>query len=185
MTILRVLIVVALQTVALAYMILDRQQMLNASRVVTLKVVPVDPSDMFRGDYVVLSYDISRLDLGQLDGDDELTYGDVVYVTLVRGDGVAWKPVALRRFRPFEVQGGIALRAKVESLDKPDAAKPPIARLSYGIESYFVPQGTGLAIEDEARKGELNVDVAVDNQGRSAIRAMRRKDQVFYVEGIL
>ena len=40
MTALRILVVVALQTAALAYMIVDRQAMLNASRVVTLKVGP-------------------------------------------------------------------------------------------------------------------------------------------------
>ena len=57
MMIMRILVVVALQTVALAYMILDRQTMLNSSRVVTLKVVPIDPNDMFRGEYVILSED--------------------------------------------------------------------------------------------------------------------------------
>ena len=183
--ILRILIVVALQTVALAYMILDRQAMLNSSRVVTLKVVPVDPRDMFRGDYVVLSYDISRLDLTKLEGDDAMTYGDTVFVTVVR-DGEAWKAVAVRRGRPFQVQGGIALQGKVESVDGAEANGPPkTARITYGIESYFVPQGTGKDIEAEARSGELSVDVAVDAQGRPAIKAIRRKGQVFYVEGIL
>lgn len=184
MMILRILIVVALQTVALATMILDRQAMLNSSRVVTLKVVPVDPNDMFRGEYVILSYDISRLDLAKLDGDDAMTYGDIVFVTLVR-EGDAWKPVAVRRGRPFEVQGGIALKGKVDSVERADSNAPPQAvRVSYGIESYFVPQGTGKEIEAEARSGDLSVDVAIDAQGRSAIKAIRRKGQVFYVEGI-
>lgn len=182
---LRILIVVALQTVALAYMILDRQAMLNSSRAVTLKVVPVDPRDMFRGDYVVLSYDISRLDLTKLEGDDAMTYGDIVFVTMVR-DGATWKPVAVRRARPFEVQGGIALKGKVDSVDRADSSgAPQTVRVSYGIESYFVPQGTGKDIEAEARSGELSIDVAVDAQGRPAIKAIRRKGEVFYVEGIL
>ena len=112
MTIIRILIVVALQTAALAYMIVDRQAMLNSAQVVTLKVVPVDPNDMFRGEYVILGYDISRLDLTKLDGDDKMTYGDTIFVTLVP-DGEAWKPVAVKRERPFEVQGGIALKGKV------------------------------------------------------------------------
>lgn len=185
MTMLRILIVVALQTAALAYMILDRQAMLNSSQVVTLKVVPVDPNDMFRGEYVILGYDISRLDLTKLDGDDTMTYGDTIFVTLVR-EGVAWKPVAVKRETPFEVQGGIALKGKVDSVDGAGAGgAPQSVRVSYGIESFFVPQGKGKEIEDEARSGDLSVDIAVDAQGRGAIKAIRRKGEVFYVEGIL
>ncbi len=185
MTIIRILIVVALQTAALAYMIIDRQAMLNSAQVVTLKVVPVDPNDMFRGEYVILSYDISRLDLAKLDGDDAMTYGETVFVTLVP-DGETWKAVAIKRERPFEVQGGIALRGKADWVDGPSGGTAPQhIGVNYGIESYFVPQGTGKVIEDEARKGDLSIDIAVDAQGRGAIKAIRRKDGVIYVEGIL
>ncbi|MEQ1863860.1 MAG: GDYXXLXY domain-containing protein [Micropepsaceae bacterium] len=185
MTIIRILVVVALQTAALAYMIVDRQAMLNSAQTVTLKVVPVDPNDMFRGEYVILSYDISRLDLTKLDGDDKMTYGDKIHVTLVP-DGENWKPVAVKRDGPLAVQGGIALQGTVDSVDNADAAGvAQSVRVNYGLESYFVPQGTGKAIEDEARKGDLSVDIAIDAQGRGAIKAIRRKGEVFYVEGIL
>jgi len=56
--------------------------------------------------------------------------------------------------------------------------------VSYGIESYFVPEGTGHEIEQELRTGDLTVDIAVDAQGRAAIKAMRRKGKVFYVDGV-
>lgn len=184
MTIIRILIVVALQTAALAYMIFDRHAMLNSAPVVTLKVVPVDPNDMFRGEYVILSYDISRLDLTKLEGDDTITYNDAIFVTLVP-DGETWKPVAVKRGSPFDVQGGIALKGTVETIENEGANNVVQAiRVNYGIESYFVPQGTGKVIEDEARKGELKVDIAVDDKGRGAIKAIRRKDGVIYVEGI-
>lgn len=185
MTVIRILIVVALQTAALAYMIVDRQAMLNSAQVVTLKVVPIDPNDMFRGEYVILNYDISRLDLAKLDGDDTMSYGEVVFVTLVP-DGQTWKAVAINRERPSEVQGGIALRGKTDWVDGASGVTTPQhIGVNFGIESYFVPQGTGKIIEDEARKGELSVDVAIDADGRGAIKAVRRKDGVIYVEGIL
>jgi len=69
----------------------------------------------------------------------------------------------------------------------PAPAGPPQTQsvsVSYGIESYFVPEGTGREIEQELRKGDLSVDIAVDAQGRTAIKAMRRKGQVFYVDGV-
>jgi uncharacterized membrane-anchored protein len=182
--IIRILVVVALQTAALAYMILERQAMLNSAQVVTLKVVPVDPNDMFRGEYVILNYDISRLEVEKLDGDDKFASGDTIFVTLVR-DGESWKAVAVKNGQPQFVQGGVALRGNVSYVTETGERSNPIAvNVTYGIESYFVPQGTGHQIEAEARAGEIKVDVAVDGQGRGAIKAIRRKDKVIHVEGI-
>lgn len=179
----RILIVIALQTVALAYMIYDRQAMLSSSRVVTLKVAPVDPRDIFRGDYVILSYAISRLDLTKLAGDDALTNGDKVYVTLQR-QGAEWNAVAIAKAKPYVVQDGVPIRGTVDYVDFAGKNTPQTVTVSYGIESYFVPEGTGRAIEEERQKGDLSADIAIDPQGRAAIKAMRRKGQVFYVEGV-
>ena len=185
MTALRILIVVALQTVALAYMIVDRQTTLNSSRVVTLKVGPVDPRDPFRGDYVILRYDISTLNLRLLEGDDKVETGDTIFVTLQQKDKL-WVAVAVAHNKPFNVPGGIPLRGTVTSVDSSATNLPPDdVRVDYGTESYFVPEGTGRAIEQERQKGDLSADIAVDAQGRGAIKAMRRGDEVFYIEGIL
>lgn len=183
MATLRILIVVALQTIALAYMIIDRQQMLGASRVVTLKIVPVDPRDIFRGDYVILNYEISRLDVKVLEGEDEFTAGETAYVAL-RKEAALWKAVSISP-TPQTPSADIAvLKATVRFMDDPAADGPAFVNLDYGIESYFVPQGTGHVIEDEARKGELSADIAIDGEHRAAIKALRRNGQVFYVEGI-
>lgn len=184
MTILRILVVVALQTAALGYMIFDRQMMLNASQIVTLKTVPVDPQDIFRGDYVVLTYEISTADITTLDGDDKFDYGDVVFVTVVP-DGETWKAAALGHGKPFAVQGGVAIRGSINRIDNGENGMTRYFGITYGIESYFVPQGTGLAIENEARQGKLSVDVAVTDDGRAAIKALRRDGKApFYVEGV-
>lgn len=180
---LRILIAVALQTAALAYMIVDRQAMLNASQVVTLKVVPVDPRDIFRGDFVVLSYDISRLDPTKLEGDDTFGYGDKVLVTLVR-NGDIWTAAGIARGKPVPAQGGVVIQGTVDAFSLNDTGQATSVTVQYGIESYFVPEGTGRAIEAEVQKGDLSADIAVDNQGRAAIKALRRGGQVFYVEGI-
>lgn len=183
MNMIRILIVVALQSAALGYMIVDRQTMLNAGRVVTLKVVPVDPRDIFRGDYVILSYEISRLEPAKLQGDDKFIYGETVYVTLVR-EGDAWNAAAIAKDRPVALQGGVPLRGTVQNFETAEGGNTSSLTVSYGIESYFVPEGTGRALEDERQKGGLSIDVAVDSQGRGAIKALRRGGQVFYVEGV-
>lgn len=183
MSTLRILIVVALQTIALGYMIVDRQATLNASRAVTLKVMPIDPRDMFRGDYVILRYSITDLDLSKLEGDDKVDVTDTVFVTLEQKEQ-EWIAVAIARGRPFATQRGIVIKGTVRSVNTPTEGSIQIS-VDYGIESYYVPEGTGREIEDERQKGDLSADIAIDNQGRAAIKAMRRNGQVFYVEGIL
>lgn len=55
------LIAAVLQTAALGYMVESRASILRNGKEVLLKTVPVDPRDLLRGDYVILSYDISWL----------------------------------------------------------------------------------------------------------------------------
>jgi uncharacterized membrane-anchored protein len=185
MTVLRILLVALVQTIALGYMIMDRQAVLNASRVVTLKVTPIDPRDPLRGEFVILSYDISRLKTDALDGDDTFKTADTIYVTL-QNNGEDWAAVAVGH-RPVARPGGVVLKGTVNYVNEftADAKTVTELNIAYGIESYFVPQGMGREIEDERQKGDLSADIAIDQNGRAAIKAMRRKGQVFYVEGIL
>ena len=56
--------VVALgQAAVLGWMIWERTSLLSNGREVVLEVIPVDPRSLFRGDYVILGYDISRFTL--------------------------------------------------------------------------------------------------------------------------
>src|SRR3954465_2772482 len=55
------LITVAAQLVILVAMIAVRALPLLTGQTVLVRVQPVDPRDLFRGDYVILSYDFSRL----------------------------------------------------------------------------------------------------------------------------
>ncbi|NOT41476.1 MAG: GDYXXLXY domain-containing protein [Alphaproteobacteria bacterium] len=181
----RILLLAAAQTIALGYMIVDRQAMLNASRVVTLKVVPVDPMDPLRGEFVILNYAISRLKPAELDGEDKFNNADTIYVTL-QNKGEDWAAVAIGH-RPVAVQGGVVIKGTVNYANEftVDAKTTTELNITYGIESFFVPQGMGRDIEDTRQKGDLTADIAIDPKGRAAIKAMRRKGEVFYVEGIL
>jgi uncharacterized membrane-anchored protein len=178
----RILLVVAIQTLALGYMIVDRQAVLNSSRVVTLKVAPVDPMDPLRGEYVILRYAISTLNAGELQGEDQFNPAETIYVTL-ENKGEEWAAVAIGH-RPVATPGGVVIKGTINRIDQPTGAAANL-NVDYGIESFFVPQGMGRDIENERQKGDLTADIAIDPQGRAAIKAMRRQGQVFYVEGIL
>ena len=81
----------AFQVIFLVAMIGLRVTPLLAGDTIFVRVVPVDPRDLFRGDYVVLGYDFSRVPPAGIDGLEE-SYGQrkqqwlglPVYVTLCR-----------------------------------------------------------------------------------------------------
>ena len=177
----RILLVAVIQTIALGYMIVDRQAVLNAARVVTLKVAPIDPMDPLRGEYVILRYAISTLNTAELQGDDAFNPAETIYVTL-ENKGEEWAAVAIGH-HPVATPGGVVIKGTINHANDVNGASQ--LNIDYGIESFFVPQGTGREIEDERQKGDLSADIAIDPQGRAAIKAMRRNGQVFYVEGIL
>jgi len=78
------------QAAVLGWMIWDRTSLLANGREVVLEVIPVDPRSLFRGDYVILGYDISRYKLPP--GTTPPKRNDFFYVTLRKGEGDTFKP---------------------------------------------------------------------------------------------
>ncbi|MCQ1534778.1 hypothetical protein FTO70_03535 [Methanosarcina sp. KYL-1] len=68
--------------------IVYKEYTLRTGTEVVLKTVPVDPRDLFRGDYVVLNYEISTLDLSEIPAEDtQFWYNDRIYLALEIKDG--------------------------------------------------------------------------------------------------
>jgi uncharacterized membrane-anchored protein len=133
----------------------------RGSRTVLLRVVPVDPRDLFRGDYVILAYDVSRMPVaGALPG----TSGQTVYVTLApEADGRHYRGVSASVEPPTPAPGALPyLRG---TLSGP-------GRITFGIESYFVPEGQGQPYEDAARSRKLSAQVAVAPDGQAALKGL-------------
>lgn len=173
------------QTAVLAYMVIDRVQLLRTGREITLPIVPVDPRDLFRGEYVRLGYEINRVPVEHLDG-PPLRRNDVLYVTLERKDGSAWRATAVARAmpQPQNRPDRIVLkgRSQVSHRAAALAARRRGATVRYGIESYFVPQGEGPKIEDAARSKKLAALVAVDEGGNAAIKGLIIDGKLQYEE---
>jgi uncharacterized membrane-anchored protein len=180
----RILAVAALLTAALIWMIADKAYTLSSGRVINLEVEPVDPTDIFRGDYVVLNYKISRINLDTVEGPDEFARFEPVYVVL-RNDGKNWIPAALAKEMVSAGPEQIVMRGTVQEVVRsgtPDT--PNEVRVLYGIESYFVPQGAGKPIETERNERNVTIDIAVDSSGRSAVKALRISGDAVYEESL-
>ena len=70
-----------------------------AGQEVRLEIVPVDPRDLFRGDYVVLGYRIGTVDLPK-DTESSFSRGQKVFVTLRLDANNKTRAVAISAERP-------------------------------------------------------------------------------------
>lgn len=175
--------VAAVQAAVLGWMIWDRADLLASGREIELEVVPVDPRSLFRGDYVVLDYPISRLELPQ--GQQPLARGDTIYVTLRKGDAGKWE-VAGSGARPPEGTSAddVVLKGRIRYASTSESA-PPTASVTYGIESFFVPEGKGRELEKLVREKKLSALVSVDEDGNAGIKGLVVDGKRVYEEPLL
>ncbi len=175
--------VVLVQAGVVGAMIAERAVVLSQGREIVLRTVPVDPRDLFRGDYVILNYDVSRVSLAGLDAPEGLRKGDQVFVTL-RPTEDDWQVAAIDVDHPQSLsEGGVVIAARVRFVRGTGDSRT--VRIDYGIESYFVPEGTGKALEDKVRERSVSVIVAVADRGKAAVKGLVIDGQRIYDEPLL
>jgi uncharacterized membrane-anchored protein len=153
---------VAFQAAVMLGLIAQRVSVLWRGETVLVQVVPVDPRDLFRGDYVVLGYEFSRFSPGGprgFGGPQPVSEGQTVYAPLERDpDGRHWHSDGWTTQRPA---GGTFLRGQYHG-----------GRVEFGIESFYVQEGKGKAYERAVRERKLWAEVAVTPDGGAAIRRL-------------
>ncbi|MCE2754356.1 MAG: GDYXXLXY domain-containing protein [Pirellula sp.] len=128
---------------------------------ILLRVVPVDPRDLFRGDYVILGYELSRVPPQGIPGLQSTDHQDqTVYVAIVpEEDGKHWRASHFSLQKPST---GKFLRGQIKGWN----------RIEFGIESYFVQEGEGLRYERAVRSRNLSAEVAVDRNGNAVLKRL-------------
>ena len=231
------IVIVMLQVILLTGMIAYRQHWVSTGERILLRTMPVDPRDIFRGDYVNLSYEITNIDLDALGANSGMKPNDVVYVALgrepegtykavsasavqpaggkfiqgrvkqetqagrwtisVRDDSGNFRLLSPRWFGGFNVgervlfcldgRGNVLSQSKEMPSYKPqcytgeplwavveDAKETKFRqlRVEYGIESYFVEEGKGRAIEASRNTRDLKVEVSLRKDGKGIITGL-------------
>lgn len=175
-------IVALAQTSVLAYMVTDRVRLLSSGREITLPIIPVDPRDLFRGEYVRLGYPIGTLPMSLLEGPPPRR-DSPFYVTLQKEADGTWKPVKIARGLTRETSPErIVLKARALYGWRDGTSRNSTVLARYGIESYFVPEGEGKRLEDLAREKRMAALVAVDRSGNAAIKGLIIDGKLQYEE---
>jgi uncharacterized membrane-anchored protein len=160
-------------------MVFQRAAILRDGKEVRLEVVPVDPRDLFRGDYVVLGYRIGTVDQPK-DATGSFTRGQKVFVTLRPDANNKTRAVAISAEPPAVSGSDIVISGWVSSPSncplneagtRDCKAGSRAVDVRYGLESYFVPQGEGKKIET-TEKARLEIVAAVAPSGQAAIKRL-------------
>jgi len=173
----KIILLLGVEITALAAMIADKQWTLSTGTPVVLETVPVDPRSLFMGDYARLNYAISQLPVeGEkaLAGDKDFKRHDTIWVAL-KPDPTGAKALSVHHRRDAIAPGLIALKGEVEETHDSannGPARQHILLVRYGIEQYFVQEGTGGQIERPRGGEKVTIQVAIDTRGKAGILAV-------------
>lgn len=178
---------ITFQIGVVASMAISREWILATGKPYLFQTAPVDPRDIFRGDYVSLSYRFSRVPASMIDEDirqSGLRKGQKVYLWIgtdingvAQGERLSATPP---RDRPYltgrsttDWPSRYYRRQTPEQRRK--ASLWPVS-VKYGIEQYYVEQGSGRAIEKmrgsrTTFQVPMLVHVGVSASGAAVIRS--------------
>ena len=154
---------VAAQIVILSGMYVVAALPLWTGKEVALKVMPVDPRSMFRGNYARLRYEISAIDKKFFTVTEGLRSGEIVYVVLEPDTDGLYRHSAVVLDKPGS---GVFVRGRIqESYPNQDSRYS----IRYGIEAFFAPKEKAIALEERLRAGTVAV-LMVSDDGRARIK---------------
>ena len=145
---------------------------------IQLATTPIDPRDLFRGDHVLLSLEIEQVPLDvvstgvkeKLPLDDQ--YNDIsyksfdVYVRLGEKNGV-YQATQVVMEKPTS---GVFIKGSVDPWMTSKEEKT--IQVTYDLDRYFVPENTGMALEEGAREGKALVSLKV-REGHAVIKEVK------------
>ncbi|MCF7674664.1 MAG: GDYXXLXY domain-containing protein [Akkermansiaceae bacterium] len=185
-----ILAAILVQLLVLGWMAGEREWIVRTAPEVWLRTAPVDPRDLFRGDYVTLAYDISNIPAGKL-GPGLIAYLDdqsaaahsrsqrreiVIYVSLEANAGTGPARISLADLTP--PSSGVFIKGRVRTYGA--SSSSGLTGVSYGIDAYFIQQGKGYEIEQLRTNGfsnevqtSMDMRVAVAHNGTAVLTGHR------------
>lgn len=177
------IVAAALQTAVLGYMVESRASILRSGADIRLKTLPVDPRDLLRGDYVILSYPISTISKSIITGEVPTNSERVrMSVRLKPGTDGLWTATEASFGDLSAADGSVVLRTQPFDYYAGVDGLPETLFVNYGIERYYVPEGEGKVLEDARNQEELEVEARVSKDGTPQIARLVLRGEPIYDE---
>jgi uncharacterized membrane-anchored protein len=137
---------------------LPNQMTIWGGQEVLIKAVPYDPSDIFRGNYMSLRYDINSVKSDSKIGDSysaSTAVNGTVYVSLMKGADGKVSAGAMTNKKP----SGLFIKGKLTGW----------GTVEYGIEKYYFAQADQVKISTLLRKGAC-ARVFISSSGKAVLK---------------
>jgi hypothetical protein len=164
----------------LSGMIVAHAWPLWTGRIVTMKVAPVDPRDLFRGEYVHLDTpagQLYRAGTGVKPSPawtlvrpidrvfDEVRPGSLVYVQLAPSESGDYVPVSVSRAPEAN-----ALNLRGRARWAPGAGALTV---DYGLDAFYVQEGKGRRVEEAIRqRRNVQMQIAIASSGHARLKTL-------------
>lgn len=160
----RLLVILAVPTIVIAGLFVSQYATVATGDEIHLEVVePIDPRDVFRGQYATLQYSISTIDAETVPSGTAVTEGDTVYVTL-EDNGIYWRAQAVSAGQPADADRCIKGTVTGRSGDT--------LQVRYGIEQFFASPERARQIEEERWRNDVTGIVSVDDACDAVLRGL-------------
>lgn len=181
-----VLVAALLQCLGLLWMAWNHSRPSEVGQRFVLRCQAVDPRDLLRGEYVTLGYEFSnpspaaiqRLndEWAELRGEKRRGQGDESYLGLPE-DTTVYVPLKVDA-KGLASSDGITLkRPESGPYLKGFTGSRRFGQIRFGIEAFYVKEGTGSTWEKLRNQGLLVADIGVLPDGRAGLVGLRKADE--------
>jgi uncharacterized membrane-anchored protein len=169
----------------LSWIIMGRAAVLRSGQEVLLKVAPIDPRDLLRGDYVTLDYEIRDVPVAIVSNAPQAAFVSQegpIFVRLGKDEDGYWRARSASLGEPAgePPAGEVDLRGTVSGGWSPEVGGA--YRVGYGMDRYYVPEGEGRVIETDMRERPFGILAAVGRDGAAQVKALLDGQTVLYEE---
>ncbi|NEW06308.1 DUF2157 domain-containing protein [Paenibacillus sp. SYP-B3998] len=147
-----IMVLVLLQIIAMSLQIGKSEWLLAHGQLIKLQLEPLDPRSMMQGDYVRLRYAISEPEPRKKWSDRSFSNKKITVVLAPKASTDVFE--FRRMYTKGEAlgPGEIRLNGSLRGMNS----------VEYGIETYFIPEGTGHDYERNAKYAEVKVSASGD-----------------------
>ena len=181
-----VLVAALLQCLGLVWMAWNHSRPAEVGQRFVLRCQAVDPRDLMRGEYVTLGYEFSnpgpvairRLndEWAELNGKDRRALGNESYLTLA-DDTTVYVPLKVDAKGLASGDGVTLKRPESGPYLKGYAGMRRFGQIRFGIEAFYVKEGTGNTWEKLRNQGLLVAEIGVLPDGRAGLVGLRKADE--------
>jgi len=184
---------IIVQFLALGWMAGSREWIQRTGPTVWLRTAPVDPRDLFRGDYVTLGYEISTIPAEKFGPGLKTHLADLARRNAAGQYSGRSREIVLYATLHVHPESGVAgiamadLTPPAEGLFIKGRARPysgtrqsSLIGVTYGIDAYYVQQGKGNELQRRAPEGApegaqapMEMQIALGSNGTAVLKDHR------------